>query len=80
VAVDGEREIEFSPDRPVSVTLSGSGPLVVDIPKVMRIASDRDLLLSGQAPTVAASSEQPMQRPLDTPAPTHHPDDAPTRR
>ena len=80
VAVDGEREIEFSPDRPVSVTLSGSGPLVVDIPKVMRIASDRDLLLSGQAPAVAASGEQPRQRPLDTPAPTHHPDDAPTRR
>jgi predicted polyphosphate/ATP-dependent NAD kinase len=79
VAVDGEREIEFSPDRPVSVTLSGSGPLVVDIPKVMRIASDRDLLLSGQAPAVATSSE-PRQRPLDTPAPTHHPDDAPTRR
>jgi predicted polyphosphate/ATP-dependent NAD kinase len=80
VAVDGEREIEFSPDRPVSVTLSGSGPLVVDIPKVMRIACDRGLLLSGQAPAVAASGEQPRQRPLDTPAPTHHPDDAPTRR
>jgi hypothetical protein len=56
VAVDGEREIEFSPDRPVSVTLSGSGPLVVDIPKVMRVAADRDLLISGQAPAEAASA------------------------
>ena len=80
VAVDGEREIEFSPDRPVSVTLSGSGPLVVDIPKVMRAAADRDLLISGQAPAEAASGEQPRQRQVDTPASTYHPDDAPTRR
>jgi hypothetical protein len=28
------------------VTLSGSGPLVVDIPKVMRAAADRDLLIT----------------------------------
>lgn len=77
VAVDGEREIEFSPDRPVSVTLSGSGPLVVDIPKVMRAAADRDLLISGQAPAEAASGEQPRQRQVDTrprpTTPTTHP-------
>ena len=75
VAVDGEREIEFSPDRPVSVTLSGSGPLVVDIPKVMRIASDRDLLLSGQAPAVAASSSPGSARSTPQPrstTPTTH--------
>ena len=73
VAVDGEREIEFSPDRPVSVTLSGSGPLVVDIPTVMRAAADRDLLISGQAPAEAASGEQPRQRQVDTPASTYTP-------
>jgi predicted polyphosphate/ATP-dependent NAD kinase len=45
VAVDGEREIEFGPDRPVTVTLSGQGPLVIDIPAVMRAAADRELLI-----------------------------------
>jgi predicted polyphosphate/ATP-dependent NAD kinase len=50
VAVDGEREIEFGPDQPVSVTLSDAGPLVVDIPSVMRAAAERDLLVSGQVP------------------------------
>jgi hypothetical protein len=74
----GFYRITCAPPKPIH--RSKKHGLVVDIPKVMRIASDRDLLLSGQAPTVAASSEQPMQRPLDTPAPTHHPDDAPTRR
>jgi predicted polyphosphate/ATP-dependent NAD kinase len=47
VAVDGERELEFGPDRPVTVTLSAAGPRVVDIRSVMRAAAERGLLVSG---------------------------------
>ena len=47
VAVDGERELEFGPARPVTVTLSAAGPRVVDIRSVMRAAAERGLLVSG---------------------------------
>jgi predicted polyphosphate/ATP-dependent NAD kinase len=50
VALDGEREIEFGPDRPVTVTLSAAGPLVVDIPFVMRAAAERGLLVLHDRP------------------------------
>jgi predicted polyphosphate/ATP-dependent NAD kinase len=63
VALDGEREIEFGPDRPVSVTLSGEGPLVVDIPSVMRAAAERDLLVSPQAPAGHRRAEAPDTLP-----------------
>jgi predicted polyphosphate/ATP-dependent NAD kinase len=50
VAVDGERELEFGPDRPVTVTLSAAGPLVVDIRNVMRAAAERGLLVLHDRP------------------------------
>ena len=50
VALDGERELEFGPDRPVTVTLSAAGPLVVDIPFVMRAAAERGLLVLHDRP------------------------------
>jgi predicted polyphosphate/ATP-dependent NAD kinase len=56
VAVDGERELEFGPDRPVTVTLSAAGPRVVDIPFVMRAAAERGLLVS------ATPTESPATR------------------
>jgi predicted polyphosphate/ATP-dependent NAD kinase len=63
VAVDGEREIEFGPDQPVSVTLSGFGPLVVDIPAVMRAAAERDLLVSGQVLAGLPFASEPGNAP-----------------
>ena len=50
VALDGERELEFGPDRPVTVALSAAGPLVVDIPFVMRAAAERGLLVLHDRP------------------------------
>jgi predicted polyphosphate/ATP-dependent NAD kinase len=50
VAVDGERELEFGPDRPVTVTLSAAGPLVVDIRNVMWAAAERGLLVLHDRP------------------------------
>jgi predicted polyphosphate/ATP-dependent NAD kinase len=50
VAVDGERELEFGPDRPVTVTLSAAGPRVVDIRSVMRAAAERGLLVLHDRP------------------------------
>jgi predicted polyphosphate/ATP-dependent NAD kinase len=46
VAVDGEREIEFGRHEHVSVTLSDRGPLVVDVPTVLRAAAERQLLVT----------------------------------
>ena len=44
VAVDGERELEFGPRSPVTVTLTRSGPHVVDVRAVMAAAADHGLL------------------------------------
>jgi len=49
VAVDGEREIEFGRHEQVSVTLSDRGPLVVDVPAVLRAAAERRLLATESA-------------------------------
>jgi predicted polyphosphate/ATP-dependent NAD kinase len=44
LALDGEREIEFSAvDRP-RVQLSLQGPLTIDVPTTLRLAAERDLL------------------------------------
>ncbi len=43
LALDGEREIEFGPDRRLSVSLELDGPLTVDIGRVMELAVERGL-------------------------------------
>jgi len=44
VALDGEREIEFSPTDKLSVRLEWDGPLTLDIPGVMTYAAQNGLL------------------------------------
>jgi predicted polyphosphate/ATP-dependent NAD kinase len=44
VAVDGEREIEFGPSNPVTVTLAHDGPRVLDVRAVLAAAARRRLL------------------------------------
>jgi predicted polyphosphate/ATP-dependent NAD kinase len=44
VALDGEREIEFSSNDKVAVRLEWDGPLTLDIPRVMAYAAEHDLL------------------------------------
>ncbi|WP_345612347.1 ATP-NAD kinase family protein [Pseudonocardia adelaidensis] len=44
VAVDGEREIEFGPSTPVTVTLAPDGPRVLDVRTVLAAAAQRRLL------------------------------------
>ncbi|MCU1656317.1 MAG: ATP-NAD/AcoX kinase [Pseudonocardiales bacterium] len=46
IAVDGEREIEFGPATPVTVTLAHDGPRVLDVRAVLAAASSRRLLVS----------------------------------
>jgi predicted polyphosphate/ATP-dependent NAD kinase len=46
IALDGEREIEFRPDQRVIVRLDSSGPLSIDIEKVMALAARDGLLLA----------------------------------
>lgn len=46
VAVDGEREIEFTPTTPVTVTLAHDGPRVLDVRRVLAAAAERRLLVS----------------------------------
>lgn len=46
VAVDGEREIEFSPATPVTVTLAHDGPQVLDVREVLAAAAERRLLVA----------------------------------
>jgi predicted polyphosphate/ATP-dependent NAD kinase len=50
VAVDGEREIEFGPATPVTVTLAPDGPLVLDVRTVLAAAAQRRLLDPGATP------------------------------
>ncbi|HEY1970006.1 MAG TPA: NAD(+)/NADH kinase [Pseudonocardia sp.] len=47
VAVDGEREIEFGPAGPVTVTLTQAGPVVLDVRAVLAEASARRLMVTG---------------------------------
>ncbi len=47
VAVDGEREIEFGPSTPVTVTLAPDGPRVLDVRAVLADAAQRRLLDPG---------------------------------
>lgn len=44
VALDGEREIEFSPGDELTVRLEWDGPLTLDIPGVMAYAAENGLL------------------------------------
>ena len=46
VAVDGEREVEFSPATPVTVTLAHDGPHVLDVRRVLAAAARERLLVS----------------------------------
>ena len=46
VAVDGEREVEFSPANPVTVTLAHDGPHVLDVRRVLAAAARERLLVS----------------------------------
>ena len=45
VAVDGEREIEFGPGSPVTVTLAPDGPRVLDVRITLADAAARRLLV-----------------------------------
>ena len=46
VAVDGEREIEFSPATPVTVTLAADGPRILDVRRVLAAAAEQRLLVT----------------------------------
>lgn len=50
VAVDGEREIEFGPATPVTITLAHDGPRVLDVRAVLAAAAARRLLVSNFQP------------------------------
>jgi predicted polyphosphate/ATP-dependent NAD kinase len=58
VAVDGEREIEFGPSGPVTVTLTRAGPLVLDVRAVLAEASARRLLVTGGLPVQPAHYQE----------------------
>jgi hypothetical protein len=45
VAVDGEREIEFGPGTPVTVTLAATGPRILDVRATLADAATRRLLV-----------------------------------
>jgi len=47
VAVDGERELEFGPGTPVTVTLRADGPTVLDVRAALAHAAERGLLVTG---------------------------------
>jgi predicted polyphosphate/ATP-dependent NAD kinase len=49
VAVDGERELEFGPDTPVTVTLTPDGPMVLDVRAVLAAAAERGLMTGTEA-------------------------------
>jgi predicted polyphosphate/ATP-dependent NAD kinase len=61
VAVDGERELEFGPAKPVSVTLSADGPSVLDVRAALADAADRGLLVSTPATNPEPDSENNPQ-------------------
>jgi hypothetical protein len=47
IALDGERELEYSSSRHVTVRLDGQGPYTIDIDKVMERAALEGLLAIG---------------------------------
>ncbi|GAA5154095.1 NAD(+)/NADH kinase [Pseudonocardia eucalypti] len=47
VAVDGERELEFGPATPVTVSLAGDGPTVLNVRAALAEAAARGLLTTG---------------------------------
>lgn len=47
IALDGERTLSLKPDDDAAVTLSADGPLVVDVNKTLRAASEIGYLRSG---------------------------------
>ena len=49
IALDGEREIEFSPADRITVQLDRDGPLTIDVDRVMTGAAERGLLVSGES-------------------------------
>jgi predicted polyphosphate/ATP-dependent NAD kinase len=68
IALDGEREIEFSGCRP-SVHLLASGPRCVDVRHVLALAAARGLLTRGvRHDAVASPAVEPLADGLATPA------------
>jgi predicted polyphosphate/ATP-dependent NAD kinase len=61
VAVDGEREIEFGPADPVTVTLTADGPYVVDIARTLRLAAAHGLL-TGTTTEEVQDDRNPLHR------------------
>lgn len=53
VAVDGEREIEFGPHAPVTVTLAHDGPRVLDVRAALAAAAAKRLLVREPIPEEA---------------------------
>ncbi|WP_245645896.1 ATP-NAD kinase family protein [Pseudonocardia acaciae] len=53
VAVDGERELEFGPATPVTVTLTPDGPTVLDVRAVLAAAAERGLLVASESLAVS---------------------------
>ena len=51
VALDGEREIEFSPNDALSIRLEWDGPLTLDIPRAMAYAAENGILTRMDAET-----------------------------
>jgi predicted polyphosphate/ATP-dependent NAD kinase len=58
VAVDGEREIEFGPSTPVTVTLAHDGPRVLDVRAVLAAAAQQRLMV---APEVGPEFQTPLE-------------------
>jgi predicted polyphosphate/ATP-dependent NAD kinase len=63
VAVDGEREFEFGPATPVTVTLAHDGPRVIDVRGVLAAAARQHLLVAppGTEPTVMDGLRKEVQ-------------------
>ena len=58
VAVDGEREIEFGPATPVTVTLGHDGPRVLDVRAALAAAAAERLLVSRSPRTTCRRSDE----------------------
>jgi hypothetical protein len=51
IALDGEREIEFTPDQQVTVRLDLQGPYTIDIDRVMALTAREGILVSRRLDT-----------------------------
>ncbi|MEZ5581605.1 MAG: hypothetical protein R3F37_01405 [Candidatus Competibacteraceae bacterium] len=58
IALDGEREIEFTPADTIHVTLRTNRLYTIDITRVMRIATERRLLCQPPKTVNAASTNE----------------------